>query len=212
MSGDDLSVFLFFAGLAIAFMVAAVSQAGWKHPAVIWALFAAAGVSVLAAVSWIWLKDFAPGASRYITTISGSPVSWFVVVILILSAMLWINKRPKSVVWNDAAELSLLFDSELQSASATTLTGVYFYYWYHFPGFLVNYEMRQTQANIGYVMVFLSLPEPTSINFSRVSVAGGGIFCEIVSMQTSGLVVRATGDLRGRTLRIQLSKDPISLS
>ncbi len=47
MSGDDLTIVLFFVGLAITFVVAAMSQAGWKHKVLIVSLFIVAGLCFL---------------------------------------------------------------------------------------------------------------------------------------------------------------------
>ena len=39
MSGDDLTISLFFIGTAISIACAAVSAAGWRHPVLIGGLF-----------------------------------------------------------------------------------------------------------------------------------------------------------------------------
>src|ERR1700730_4268007 len=71
--------------------------------------------------------------------------------------------------------------------------------------------IRQASPIVGYVMIFLALNDPTYTNYSRVRVVGGGVLCEILSTHAAGAVVRAMGDMRGRTLEIRFSKVPIPL-
>jgi len=120
------------------------------------------------------------------------------------------NKEP-SPNWTDHARLTLTFDNELHNASPTTQKGVRYFYWYHFPSVGVNFETRQIQTNVGYVMVFMSLNDPTHTNYSQARVVGGGVNCEIVGMHAAGAVVRAMGDMRGKTLDIQFGKEPIPI-
>ena len=89
--------------------------------------------------------------------------------------------------------------------------GVRYFYWYHFPGVGIDYEKPQASPIVGYVMIFLALNDPTYTNYSRVRVVGGGVLCEILSTHAAGAVVRAMGDMRGRTLEIRFSKVPIPL-
>ena len=60
-------------------------------------------------------------------------------------------------------------------------------------------------------MIFLVLADPTHTNYSRWRVTGGGIQCEVLSAHPTGAVVRAMGDMRGRTLDVWFNKDPIPL-
>ena len=114
-------------------------------------------------------------------------------------------------VWTDNAHLAITFDNELQTASPSVQDGVRYFYWYHFPGVGIDYEKRQASPIVGYVMIFLALNDPTYTNYSRVRVVGGGVLCEILSTHAAGAVVRAMGDMRGRTLEIRFSKIPIPL-
>ena len=57
-------------------------------------------------------------------------------------------------------------------------------------------------------MIFLVLADPTHTNYSRWRVTGGGIQCEVLSAHPTGAVVRAMGDMRGRTLDVWFNKDP----
>jgi hypothetical protein len=59
------------------------------------------------------------------------------------------------------------------------------------------------------MMLFLVLADPTHTNYSRVRMTGGGIQCEVLFAHPTGAVVRAMGDMRGRTLDIWFNKDPI---
>ena len=117
--------------------------------------------------------------------------------------------RPS--LWSENARLTLVFNAELQDASAINQDEVRYYYWYHFPSVAVNFESREVTASAGYVMVFMSLREPTHTNYCQVRVLGGGVHCEMISHHPTGAVVRATGDLRGRTLDVRFSKAPISI-
>jgi hypothetical protein len=113
--------------------------------------------------------------------------------------------------WTDNARLTITFDNELQAASASRQECVRFYYWYNVPGVAVVWSTQQISAGPGYMMIFLVLADPTHTNYNRVRVTGGGIQCEVLSAHPTGAVVRAMGDMRGRTLDIWFSKNPIPL-
>jgi hypothetical protein len=121
------------------------------------------------------------------------------------------TSEPSSQTWTANARLTITFDNDLQAALASKQEGVRFYYWYHFPGIGVDFQRRQVSTGPGYVTVFLSLADPTHTNYNRVRVVGGGVLCEVLSAHAAGAVVRAMGDMRGRTLDIWFSKDPIPL-
>lgn len=140
------------------------------------------------------------------------------IILLVISGMLicfqrvgWIGKSDVAENWNPKAHLTLTFDNQLQSVATGTQEGVRFYYWTHIPGLEINWERRETAAGPGYVIVFLALKDPTYTNYSRAVVVGGGPLCEILATHATGAVIRAIGDLRGRTLDIQFSKTPIPL-
>jgi hypothetical protein len=116
---------------------------------------------------------------------------------------------PEKQEWNDNARLTLIFDNELQAATASRQEGVRFYYWYHFPAVAVDFKQKKTVAAPGYVMVFLALQDPTHTNYSRVRVLGGGVLAEVMASHAAGAVVRAMGDMRGRTIDIWFSNKPI---
>ena len=113
--------------------------------------------------------------------------------------------------WNENAVLQLAFDNELQQATSLKQEGVTYYYWTHIPGVAVNFENRQIQTGIGYIMIFLALKDPTHTNYSRARVLGGGIHTEILGTHPTGAMVRLMGDMRGRTVEIRFSKNPIPL-
>src|ERR1700674_3737860 len=92
IAGDDLTVVLFFIGLAATFAVAAMSQAGWKHRAFIIILFSIAVFFMASGISWPWLKDLSPELREIAIQVTSNPVSWLSVMVLGLSAVLFINK------------------------------------------------------------------------------------------------------------------------
>jgi hypothetical protein len=140
---------------------------------------------------------------------------WFWLVLGLIggaSLVLWIAKfLPQFKEWNENARLTLVFDNDLQTASPTKQEGVRYFYWYHFPNASINFDTRQVQTTTGYIIVFLALEDPTHTNYNRVRVIGGGISCEVVSTHCAGAVIRASGDMRGRTLDIWFSKEPIPI-
>jgi hypothetical protein len=107
---------------------------------------------------------------------------------------------------------ALTFDNELKAATPTNQDGVRFYYWQSIPSVLIDYQAQQHSVGPGYVMVYLSLKDPTYTNYSRAIVIGGGVTCEILASHPTGAAIRAMSDMRGRTLDIQFSKNPISLN
>jgi hypothetical protein len=115
----------------------------------------------------------------------------------------------QSKAWTENARLTITFDNELQAASASRQEGVRFYYWYNVPAVAIEWKTRQISTESGYMMVFSALADPTSTNYSRVRVIGGGIQCEVLSTHPAGAVIRAMGDMRGRALDVWFSKNPI---
>jgi hypothetical protein len=94
MVGDDLTVSLFFAGVAVTLAATGITQAGWRHWLVVVALFLAGVVALFVAFGWPWLKGLSPAATGLATTLGTSPVAWFVTIILALSATLFFKKPP----------------------------------------------------------------------------------------------------------------------
>ncbi len=185
---------IFFVGIIGGILSANVSKLAEQNHWDSWLIQCLAFLSKLTSPWWFWLSLGLVGGA---------------------SLILWIAKllpESKEVKWNENAHLTLTFDSELQNGSPLKQEGVRYYYWYHFPAIAINFDARQTQPTPGYIMVFLSLKDPTYTNYSRVRVVGGGILCEVISTHCSGAVVRASGDMRGRTLEILFSKEPIPVN
>lgn len=90
MSSGDLTIVLFLFGIAISFAVASRSQAGWKHPLLIrgrravWKVLA--GIFAIAGLGWPLIKPISPRATEAIVQIATSPVAWFAVLVLGLTA------------------------------------------------------------------------------------------------------------------------------
>lgn len=94
LAGDDLTIVLFFIGTAITLGCTAMSAAGWRHPVLIVSLFFMAGVCFVFGAFWPALKDVTPPSiAAPVHQISASPVSWFVVLILGLTATLLLPRR-----------------------------------------------------------------------------------------------------------------------
>jgi hypothetical protein len=97
MSSDDLTIVLFLVATAISFGVAAMSQAGWKHPLLIrcrqgaWTVLA--GIFAIAGLGWPLIKPISPPATAAIVQIATSPVAWFAVLVLGLTASLFRRKQ-----------------------------------------------------------------------------------------------------------------------
>lgn len=92
MQGDDLSICLFLAGIAATFLVGGVSQAGWRHRWFVTSLFVVAGLCLVAAAAWPWLKDLYPRVKAVLSQIAESPVAWFVVIMV--GTMAALVRRP----------------------------------------------------------------------------------------------------------------------
>jgi hypothetical protein len=95
MAGDDLTICLFLVGLAASFLLAAMSQAGWKHRVLIACLFGVAAIFLALGVSWLWIKDLSPVLRSILVPIATSPVAWFCVILLALSAHFVLPSRAK---------------------------------------------------------------------------------------------------------------------
>ncbi len=91
----DLTVPLFLVGLGVAVMLTGISQAGWKHPLLIKALFGTGIVLFIGGLFWSELKNVIPNTQTLvIENISDNPESWFVA--LILALMAWMLPRHPS--------------------------------------------------------------------------------------------------------------------
>jgi hypothetical protein len=93
LSGDDLTIVLFFVGTAISIAGTAMSAAGWRHPVLIGGLFSLAGVCFVAGMAWPVLKTISPPATAMVGQVATNPVAWFAVLILGMTASLLLPKR-----------------------------------------------------------------------------------------------------------------------
>ena len=97
MSSDNLTIVLFLVATAISFGVAAMSQSGWKHPRLIrcrratWTVLA--GIFAIAGLGWPLIKPISPPTTAAIVQIATSPVAWFAVLVLGLTASLFRRKQ-----------------------------------------------------------------------------------------------------------------------
>jgi hypothetical protein len=96
LAGDDLTIVLFLVGLAATFAVAAMSAAGWRHPALIFGLFGFAVIFFSAGIGWPFLKTISPPTTAIVDQIATNPVAWFVVLILgIMAPFLYVRRNQK---------------------------------------------------------------------------------------------------------------------
>jgi len=93
MSSDELAIVLFLVGTAISFAVAAISQANRKHPLLILCLFVLAGIVAIAGLGWPLIKPISPRGTAAIVQIATTPVAWFAVLVLGLTASLFRRKQ-----------------------------------------------------------------------------------------------------------------------
>ncbi len=98
MSGDTLAITLFLVGTAVTLAVAAMSAAGWRHPYLIWALFAGSAMLALAGGTWWLLGPQLPKLHAYLSDITRNPVAWFVLIMVAVVAALWPRIYPKRVI------------------------------------------------------------------------------------------------------------------
>jgi tRNA_anti-like len=93
LSGDDLTITLFFIGTAISIACAAMSAAGWRHHVLIGSLFGLAGGCFFVGVAWPWLKTVSLPATAMVNQVATNPIAWFVVLILGMTASILLPKR-----------------------------------------------------------------------------------------------------------------------
>jgi tRNA_anti-like len=93
LSGDDLTITLFFIGTAISIACAAMSAAGWRHRVLIGSLFSLAGVCFFVGVAWPLLKTVSLPATAIVNQVATNPIAWFVVLILGMTASILLPKR-----------------------------------------------------------------------------------------------------------------------
>jgi hypothetical protein len=97
LSGDNLTIVLFLIGTAITLAVAAMSQAGWKHPLLIYSLFFLAAVFAAAGLGWPILKTISEPVTATVNQIATNPVAWFVVLMLGMGATLFHPNRDAKI-------------------------------------------------------------------------------------------------------------------
>jgi hypothetical protein len=98
LSGDDLAITLFLVGTGITLGAAAMSAAGWKHPVLIAILFGLAALFVLSGGLWSQIKDISQAVTRPVTEIATSPIAWFCVLLVALSASVLFRRAPAKPV------------------------------------------------------------------------------------------------------------------
>jgi hypothetical protein len=152
-------------------------------------------------------------------------VPWWALLAFSLIATLWlmwlswprqspsieshIDAAVVSHNWTKRAILTLIFDNELSNAVAARQDGVRYYYWTHIPAIAFDEKNKVSHFAPGYVLVSMSLNDPTCVNYTSINVVGGGCHCELLASHPSFAAIRVTGDLRGRTLTVEFSEAPI---
>jgi hypothetical protein len=109
--------------------------------------------------------------------------------------------------WRDNARLTLAFDSAIPTAIRQE--GVRCYHWHSVPGITVKWSTKNVSFPPGYTLKFLEFTEPTHTDSWRVRVGNEIADNRVDTTSATGAVVRAMGDLRGKTIDIQFSKDRI---
>jgi hypothetical protein len=115
----------------------------------------------------------------------------------------------ESITWTENAHLTLTFDGTLQHASETAKEGIEYYYWYSVPALEIDWKKHQYRGAPGYVVIFMTLKHPTYTNYNRCRVIGTDIQCDVLDHQADGAAVRIIGDLRGKSVDVRFSKNPI---
>jgi hypothetical protein len=107
LAGDDLTIVLFFVGTAVSLGCAAMSTAGWRHPALIITLFGLAAICFVFGAGWPAIKEISPPAlSAPVHQIATSPVAWFVVLVLgMIASILFPRRRHSRFVESKPREL-----------------------------------------------------------------------------------------------------------
>lgn len=83
MQGDELTICLFFVGLAVTVVCTGFALSGWRHKTLVLSLFVIGALLFFLGIGWYWIKDVPPATiTRSISTLAISPVSWFVVIML----------------------------------------------------------------------------------------------------------------------------------
>ncbi|WP_157196484.1 hypothetical protein [Methylobacterium sp. 88A] len=166
-----------------------------------------------------WKETARPSLSPHLASSVSAMIEWLglfwsgvgsTLLVMLVFELFFAWRRHKTK-WKKSAFLSLTFDGDHQTASPNNQDGVEYYYWTNIPGVEIDFEGRRHREIAGYTMVFLSLSYPMSTNYNRIRVVGGGIRCELLSDSSSGAVIKANGDMRGRTIEIRFSASPIPL-
>ena len=131
LAGDDLAIVPFLIGLAATFAIVGMSEAGWKHPAVIGCLFLLAALFLLVGIGWPWISDISPELRGLATRVARNPISWLAVIISGLSGLWLINKANKQSAARRPLKIQTGLNIEFvagQSAMASRIQNIWQWY------------------------------------------------------------------------------------
>jgi len=106
----------------------------------------------------------------------------------------------------DSARLTIAFDN---GPSVLRQDGVRCYHWYGVPAVAMDWSSRKVSKPPGYMLIFVEFTDPTHTENCRVRVDDGSSDARVLTTSSTGAVVRAMGDMQGKTIDIRFSKDRI---
>ena len=109
----------------------------------------------------------------------------------------------------DQARLTIAFDNG--QASVLQQDGVRSYHWYSVPGVKMDWSTRDVDTEVpGYMLIFLQFNDPTHTDNWRVLVDERSTDdARVMTTTATSAIIRAVGDMNGKTIDIRFSKDRI---
>ena len=141
-AGEDFAIVPFLIGLAATFAVAGMSDAGWKHGALIGCLFPLAALFLLVGIGWPWIRDIWPELRGLATQVARNPISWLAVIVSGLSGLWLINKTTRQSAAQRPRKIRTGLNIEFvpgQSAMASRIQNI----WQWYPQSLTRREVDQ---------------------------------------------------------------------
>ncbi len=182
-----------------------MSQAGWKHRALIIALFLVAVGFAVIGFGWPWIKEISPIATAVITKIASSPISWFVVIMAVVVTFIMLPhsiNSTKNAVDAKPIPTSVRLQFHPNSIIPTSVHVENIWYWYTLCNMFTANEAPTKKNPSGNKItlkicsVFIVFDKPVSVK--QILVDGNGAVLPLVEVKNSGprhAVITISGDV-----------------
>lgn len=103
-SGDDLSIILFFLGLAVTALIGGLSLIERKRKAITVALIISALLFTAFALGWPWFETLSPKMTELSERLGTNPVAWFAIIMFLIALLLFSRVGDKPRTYSETFE------------------------------------------------------------------------------------------------------------